>query len=314
MGGMWCVNVGYGRDEIADAMAAQAKRMCYYSPFSKNSTEPAIEFAHRIAKYAPGDLNRVFFTTCGSTAVDSALRFIHLFQLRRGQKTAERHIISRDRCLSRQHLPDRNALRQAGRQAALSLRDGFRASFVIAQSLSAADGHERGAIRRPVRGRAGEQHPGSGPGEGRLLLRRADAGVRRRDRAAAGLSPAHLGDLPKYDVLYFSDEVVTGFGRLGQCFASEDVFDIEPDLIVSAKGLVLGLRAARRRHRSTRSTRACWTRRARARCSPTASPIRPIRSPARPASRPSRSWSATICGHVREWGPYFREQLARSTT
>ena len=39
MGGMWCVNVGYGRDEIADAMAAQAKRMCYYSPFTKNSTE-----------------------------------------------------------------------------------------------------------------------------------------------------------------------------------------------------------------------------------------------------------------------------------
>ncbi len=73
--GMWCVQVGYGRTEIADAMADQARDMAYFSPFNHASSVSA-KLAHEIAQRTPGDLNHVFFTTGGSTAVDSALRFV----------------------------------------------------------------------------------------------------------------------------------------------------------------------------------------------------------------------------------------------
>ncbi len=74
--GMWCVQVGYGNEEIADAMAEQAKDMAYFSPFNNANSVPA-RLAHEIAQRTPGDLNHVFFTTGGSTAVDTAIRFVH---------------------------------------------------------------------------------------------------------------------------------------------------------------------------------------------------------------------------------------------
>jgi len=75
IGGMWCVQVGYGRREIADAMADQAMSMAYNSPWS-STTKAADVLAARIAEKTPGDLNQIFFTTGGSTAVDSALRLV----------------------------------------------------------------------------------------------------------------------------------------------------------------------------------------------------------------------------------------------
>ena len=75
-GGMWCVQLGYGRKDMAEAIAGQVMELPYYTPFSL-STSPAAMLAERIASLTPGDLNNVFFTTCGSTAVDSAIRFVH---------------------------------------------------------------------------------------------------------------------------------------------------------------------------------------------------------------------------------------------
>ena len=76
-GGMWCMQTGYGRREIADAVADQIMRLGYATPFFViNPLET--ELAQRIAAKTPGDLNRVFFTTGGSTAVDSALRLCQL--------------------------------------------------------------------------------------------------------------------------------------------------------------------------------------------------------------------------------------------
>jgi adenosylmethionine-8-amino-7-oxononanoate aminotransferase len=77
-GGMWCVQIGYGRREIAEAIAAQAMELSYNSPWNTTSG-PAARLAARIAEMTPGDLKRVFFTTGGSTAVDSALRFMQFF-------------------------------------------------------------------------------------------------------------------------------------------------------------------------------------------------------------------------------------------
>src|SRR3569623_3518189 len=93
IGGMWCVNVGYGRNEIAEAIAEKARRLCYFSTFGIIATPPSIEFAARLATYAPGDLKHVFFTTGGSTAVDSALRFVSFRNNFLG-KPKKKHIIT----------------------------------------------------------------------------------------------------------------------------------------------------------------------------------------------------------------------------
>jgi len=92
--GLWCVNVGYGRREIAEAIAAQALRLPFYSAFMEMGNEPSTRLAAALAEAAPDDLGRVFFTTGGSTANDSAIRFLHLLANRNGQP-ARKHLITR---------------------------------------------------------------------------------------------------------------------------------------------------------------------------------------------------------------------------
>ena len=77
-GGMWCVNVGHGRREIIDAVVSQMEELSYFSPWTM-SAPITTKLAERMASIAPGDLNNVFFTTGGSTAVDSALRFVFFY-------------------------------------------------------------------------------------------------------------------------------------------------------------------------------------------------------------------------------------------
>ena len=92
--GMWCMQTGYGRQEIADAVSRQIMTLGYSSAFSVMNEREA-ELARRIAGATPGDLNRVFFTTGGSTAVDSALRLCQLANNIKGCPE-RKHILSRD--------------------------------------------------------------------------------------------------------------------------------------------------------------------------------------------------------------------------
>ena len=91
-GGMWCVNIGHGRKEMAQAIYDQIVQLPYASPWSV-ATGPAARFSAVLAAEAPGDLNHVFFTTGGSTAVDSALRFVQFYNNVRGMPK-KKHIIS----------------------------------------------------------------------------------------------------------------------------------------------------------------------------------------------------------------------------
>ena len=309
MGGMWCVNVGYGRDEIADAMAAQAKRMCYYSPFTKNSTEPAIEFAHRIAKYTPGDLNRVFFTTGGSTAVNSAIRFIHFYFNFLGEKD-RRHIISRadayhgstyltatisgkpgDKPNMRfatdivHHLPSPNPYR---RPAGMSVEQFGDQCVADLENKILELGPETVAcfVAEPLLASGGVIVP--------------PPGYQRRTWEVCR----------KYGVLYVSDEVVTGFGRLGHVFASEPVFDFVPDIITSAKGLTSGYVPLG----AFIVSDALYTRlldqagQGQMFANGFTYSSHPVACAAGLAALDILE-REDICGHVREWGPYFRDQL-----
>ncbi len=237
-GGMWCVQIGYGRREMAEAIAEQALRLTYTSPWFF-ATEPSALLAHKLADLAPGDMEQVFFTTGGSTAVDSAIRFTHFYHNLLGNPD-KKLVLSRERSYhgstylaasvtgkerelshldtdsdSARFLPDVNPrLRAPGE----STEDWCRRKVQDLEDAILNLGPERvGAfIAEPVLASGGVVIPPEG-------YHRATQEVCRR-----------------HGVLYISDEVVTGFGRLGHWFASEDVFGIQPDILVCAKGLTSG--------------------------------------------------------------------------
>ncbi len=237
-GGMWCVNVGHGRTEIADAVAAQMREMAYCSPWAL-ANAPAARLAEVLVELAPDGLEHVFFTTGGSTAVDSALRFVMFLNNYLGRQQ-KKHIISRANAyhgstyLSASvsgkerdknyfdfekgfihHLPSPNPYR---RPDGMTLEAFCDEKVADLENKILELGAERVAafIAEPILASGGVIVPP--PGYHKRCLE-----VCRR-----------------HDVLYISDEVVTAFGRLGHFFASEAVFEVVPDIITVAKGITSG--------------------------------------------------------------------------
>jgi len=236
--GMWCVQVGYGNTEIAEAMAKQAMEMAYFSPFS-NTNSTAAKLAHEIAERTPGDLNHVFLTTGGSTAVDTAIRFI---QFRN------------------------NVLGRPEKKIIISRQKAYHGSTYLAASMS---GKERDKGWMDQASHLTHFLPNVNPyarADGQSVDDFLDEKIANlenailelgADKVAAfiaepilcsggvivppkGYHNRCLEVCHKHDVLYISDEVVTGFGRLGHWFASQEVFDIVPDIITCAKGMTSG--------------------------------------------------------------------------
>ena len=235
--GMWCTQIGYGRAEIADAIAAQALRLSYNSPWY-SSNAPSVELAARIADMTPGDLNRVFFTTCGSTAVDTALRFAEFYN---------------------------NILERPDKKVILVRLDGYHGSTMVTAACSGREGswsnfdivHDRISFLSSPNPRLA-----AGRSEAEFLdFLVAEFAARvymiGPDRVAAFLAEPIMASggviiPPKgyharikaiceaHDILYISDEVVTEFGRCGEWFASEKVFGVTPDIIAFAKGVTSG--------------------------------------------------------------------------
>ncbi|MCB1636830.1 MAG: aminotransferase class III-fold pyridoxal phosphate-dependent enzyme, partial [Xanthomonadales bacterium] len=89
--GLWCVNLGYGRAELAEVAARQMRELAYYNSFFGCTTEPAIRLAAQLAELAPGDLNHVFYANSGSEANDTIVRLVRHFWAVQGQ--AQRSVI-----------------------------------------------------------------------------------------------------------------------------------------------------------------------------------------------------------------------------
>ena len=236
--GMWCVNIGHGRQEMAQAVYDQIMGLTYVSPWSM-TTGPAAEFAAMIAEQSPGDLNHVFFTTGGSTAVDSALRFVQFYNNVRG-KPNKKQIIAQKRGyhgstylggnVSGKERDKNNLDMEIGlvhhieaphplyKPADQSDADFLDACVANLENMIAEVGADNCAVfvAEPILASGGVIVPPEGYHQRCLEVCR------------------------KNDMLYLSDEVVTAFGRLGHCFASEDVFGIVPDIITTAKGLTSG--------------------------------------------------------------------------
>ncbi|WP_170419638.1 aminotransferase [Ruegeria arenilitoris] len=236
--GMWCVQLGYGNKEIADAMAQQAKEMAYFSPFNNANSAPA-RLAHEIAKRTPGDLNHVFFTTGGSTAVDSALRFVQFRNNLLG-KPEKKIVISRQKAY---HGSTYLAASVSGKERDKGWLDQ-------ASHLTRFLPNVNPYTRRPEQTVDDFLDEKIADLENMILQTGADkvaAFIAEPILCSGGVIVPPLGYhqrcleiCRKYDVLYISDEVVTGFGRLGHWFASEDVFGIQPDIITCAKGMTSG--------------------------------------------------------------------------
>jgi adenosylmethionine-8-amino-7-oxononanoate aminotransferase len=237
-GGMWCVQIGYNRREMAEAIANQVLRLPYMNPFSLTS-EPPVQLAARLAELAPGDLKHVFITTGGSTAVETALRFVHFYNNIK-DRPGKKHIISRA-----------NAYHGSTYLCAMVTgKDRDKNWFDVASPLVHLLPHVNPA-RRPA-GMSIEAFCDEKVNdlEAKILElgpERVGAFIAEPIQASGGVIVPPQGYLRrcwevcrKYDVIFIADEVVTAFGRLGHWFASKDVFGIEPDMIICAKGLSSG--------------------------------------------------------------------------
>lgn len=236
MGGLWCVNIGYGNVEMAESLRVQAEKLAYYHTFASMGNEPVAQLAQRLVTMAPGPMSKVFFGNSGSDANDTQVKLVWYYNnvLGRPQK---KKIISRSR--------------------------GYHGVTVVSASLCGLPGMHAGFdlplpmikhTRAPHR--LWEQAPGQSDEQfvaglaadlERLILDEGPdtvaAFIAEPIQAAGGVIvppatyfPAVQEVLRRYDVLMIADEVVCGFGRTGEMFGSQ-VFGIEPDLITVAKGV-----------------------------------------------------------------------------
>jgi putrescine---pyruvate transaminase len=240
VGGLWCTNIGLGRKEMAQAIGDQAERLAFCNTFVDMTNDPSARLALRLAELAPGDLNRVMFTTGGSTAVDTAVRTVSYYQtcMGRPQKT---DIVARDY--------------------------SYHGSTYLAQSVGKRPGdrvpefryHETGihhlSVPNPYRrpeGMTEAEFCDWLVAEYEALIDRVGADriggfIAEPIQASGGVIVPPEGYLrrmwevcQRHDILFIADEVVTSFGRLGHWFASWDEFGVQPDMICTAKGLTSG--------------------------------------------------------------------------
>jgi len=239
IGGLWCVNIGYANEEMAQAIAEQVRRITYYSTFTHLTTPPAAELAAKLAELTPGKLNHVFYGTGGSMSNDTAIRIIHFYFNRLGKRNKKK-IISRT--------------------------DGYHGSTYLAMTLTGIEFDHQGFDLVPdLVHHIPAPNPYRRP-DGMSLEAFCDEKVADLENKILELGPENVACFiaepimgaggvivpppgyhrrtrevcDRYEVLYISDEVVTGFGRLGHFFASESVFDFVPDIITCAKGISSG--------------------------------------------------------------------------
>lgn len=242
VGGLWCNNIGLGRKEMADAIAEQACQLSFASTFVDITNVPAARLAAKLAELAPGSLNHVLYTCGGSTANDSAFRLMHFYQNCQG-KTGKKHVISR---IGSYHGSTYVSMSIGGKPGDRSPLFDYITDTI--HHISCPN-YYRGAA--PGMGEAEFTDALIDEFEDKIIeLGGADAvmayfsepimGVGGVIVPPAGYNRRMWEVCRKYDILYVSDEVVTAFGRLGHWFASRDEFEVQPDIIVCAKGLTSG--------------------------------------------------------------------------
>lgn len=238
MAGLWCVNAGYGRDELVDAATAQLKELPYYNSFFQCANPPSIELAHVLSGITQPQFNRVFYSGSGSEAIDTMIRLVRRYWDLKGQ-------------------PDRNYI--------IARKNAYHGSTIGGTSLGGM-GAQRSQggplvphiehIEQPYW--FGSDHSLSpdefGLATAKLLEDKIDelgadkvaAFVAEPVQGAGGVIVPPETYWPEVSricrergILLVTDEVICGFGRLGQWFGA-DHYGIAPDLMTFAKGVTSG--------------------------------------------------------------------------
>ncbi|MCV0397940.1 MAG: aspartate aminotransferase family protein [Rhizobiaceae bacterium] len=239
MAGLWCVNVGYGRKELADAAYQQLQELPYYNSFFRCSTPTPTLLSRRLAAIAPEGMSQIFYGSSGSEANDTALRLVRHYWALEGK-------------------PEKNLI--------VSRRMAYHGSTIAGTSLGgmpAMHGQLHGAVPGIIHVMPpyAFEHALAGESDHDFGIRAARAVEAAILEAGADKVAAFIGEpiqgaggvkIPpasywpeiqriceKYDVLLMLDEVITGYGRTGEWFAAQSM-GIRPDTMTTAKGLTSG--------------------------------------------------------------------------
>ena len=220
MAGLWCVNIGYGREELAEVAARQMRELPYYNTFFQTTHVPSIALAAKIAELAPGDLNHVFFASGGSEANDTNIRMVRTYWAVKGK-------------------PDKKVI--------IARKNGYHGSSVGSASLGGMTAmHAQGGLPIPDIHHINQPHWWAEGGDmtpedfGLARARELEEAILElgEDRVAAFIAEPVQGAggvivppatywpeiqriCDKYEILLIADEVICGFGRTGNWFGSE---------------------------------------------------------------------------------------------
>ena len=237
--GLWCVNLGWGRREIIEAISAQLEKLSYYHIFTSLSNEPAIRLAHRILQLAPHNMSKVFFGNSGSDANDTNVKLVWYYNNLRG-KPEKKKIISRE-------FAYHGVTIGAGSLTGLPMVHKL-FNLPISDVLhvekphyywNAAEGQSEAAYARDLAERLDARIRAEGPETVAAFIAEPVMGAGGVVVPPEGYFAEVQRVLKQHDVLFLVDEVICGFGRTGKWFGSE-VFGIEPDIMSLAKGLTNG--------------------------------------------------------------------------
>ncbi|MFV0512319.1 MAG: aspartate aminotransferase family protein [Jhaorihella sp.] len=238
MAGLWCVNIGYGREEMAEVAARQIRELPYYNPFFQTTHVPAIALSAKLAELAPGDLNHVFYASGGSEANDTNIRMVRTYWAQKGKPS---------------------------KQIVISRKNAYHGSTMGGASLGGMTGmHAQGGMPIPGIHHIDQPHWWAEGGDmapdefGLERARQLETAINElgEDNVAAFIAEPVQGAggvivppqtywpeiqriCDKYEILLIADEVITGFGRTGNWFGSQ-TFGIRPHIMTVAKGLSSG--------------------------------------------------------------------------
>jgi len=237
--GLYCVNVGYGRNEIADAIDAQARKLAYYHTYAGHSHEPAIRLSERILGMAPDGFSKIYYGQSGSDANETNVKLVWYYWNVLG-RPEKRKIISRMRAYHGSGI-------MSGSLTGLPL---FHQAFNLPLPdvkhtitphawREAEEGMDEAAFVRHCADELERLIQAEGPDTVGAFIGEPVMGTGGLIPPPEGYWAAIQEVLDRHDILLIADEVVTGFGRIGRPFGVQR-YDIRPDLITVAKGLTSG--------------------------------------------------------------------------
>jgi L-2,4-diaminobutyrate transaminase len=239
MAGLWCVNLGYGRKEVTDAIAAQSARLPFFHAFNSMSTDIVIECAEALLQRAPVPMARVFFGASGSDANETQAKLIWYYNNLRG-RPKKKKLISRWNAYHGSGVLTASLTGLPGMHTLFDLPMGpvlhTNAPYYYRQAPAGMSERE---FSRHLANELEQLIVREGPDTIAAFFAEPVMGAGGLIPPPEGYFEAIVPVLKRYDVLLVLDEVVSGFGRLGTYWGAQ-TFKVEPDLITAAKGLTSG--------------------------------------------------------------------------